>query len=695
MKKKIGISYTKTLFQNYWNWFTLTDLAGDFELVKLSFEENNIEDIYQCDGFILTGGVDVHPSFYNGETNYDNNPGAFQPERDQFEAKIYWHAQLHQLPVLGICRGMQLINVLEGGKLIQDLDNGNARHKKEESDKEHAIVAENNTLLHKVTGTRSGHVNSAHHQAIDPNAIGLNLAVNAYDDDDEKIIEGLEFADKINKGFMLCVQWHPERIKEKEQNPFSENLKKQFLTAVKETNLKKLKVINPATEEIIKEITEDTQSSIAEKFSLLQKGQPSWAATSLEKRIEFIEKFYALLDDKKDDLARTLTSEMGKPLQQSYNELNGARSRIKFFIDNSAKWLAEEWITAEGNTKEKIVYEPLGIIANISAWNYPYLVGVNVFIPALIGGNAVFYKPSEYASLTGLAIRQLLIQSGVPENCFQVAIGKGEVGEYLLDLPLNGYFFTGSYRTGKYIAEKVASKLVPCQLELGGKDPLYVMDDVEDIDKVAGAALEGVVYNNGQSCCAVERIYVQEKIYDQFVQSYTREAAKMKVDDPLEKSTDIGPLSRKEQRDFLLEQLKDAEAKGAKVVYGGKAINRAGYFIEPAVVVDVNHEMRLMKEESFGPVVGIQKVKDDKEALALMQDTEYGLTAAVYSESFERAKSLMKQINTGTVYWNCCDRVSAGLPWSGRKHSGLGATLSYQGIRAFVQPKAYHIRKGS
>ena len=152
---------------------------------------------------------------------------------------------------------------------------------------------------------------------------------------------------------------------------------------------------------------------------------------------------------------------------------------------------------------------------------------------------------------------------------------------------------------------------------------------------------------------------------------------------------------RKEQKDFLLEQLKDAEAKGAKIAYGGEAINRAGYFIEPAVVVKVNHEMKLMREESFGPLVGIQKVKDDKEALELMQDTEYGLTAAVYSKSFERAEALMKQINTGTVYWNCCDRVSASLPWSGRKHSGLGATLSYQGIRAFVQPKAYHIRGGN
>jgi len=456
--------------------------------------------------------------------------------------------------------------------------------------------------------------------------------------------------------------------------------------------LKKLKIINPATEEVIKEVAEDTETTIAEKFSLLQTGQPHWSAIPLQKRITCIEKFYALLDEQKDDLAKTLTSEMGKPLQQSYNELNGARSRIKFFIDNSSKWLADEWITTEGATKEKISYEPLGIIANISAWNYPYLVGVNVFIPALIGGNAVFYKPSEYATLTGLAIQQLLYQSGIPENVFQTAIGKGEVGELLLQLPLNGYFFTGSYRTGKYIAEKVASKLVPCQLELGGKDPLYVMDDVDNIDNVAAAALEGVVYNNGQSCCAVERIYVHEKIYDQFVKSYTEQAGKMKIGDPSDASTEIGPLSRKEQKEFLLAQIKDAKNKGAVVLSGGNEIAGKGYFIQPTVLVNVNHDMKIMKEESFGPVTGIQKVKDDNEALKLMQDTEYGLTAAIYSKSFERAEALMKQINTGTVYWNCCDRVSASLPWSGRKHSGLGATLSYQGIRAFVQPKAYHIR---
>jgi len=342
--------------------------------------------------------------------------------------------------------------------------------------------------------------------------------------------------------------------------------------------------------------------------------------------------------------------------------------------------------------EEKISYEPLGAICNISAWNYPYLVGVNVFIPALIGGNAVFYKPSEYATLTGLHIQRMLVESGVPESVFQVVAGKGAVGELLLQLPLDGYFFTGSYRTGRTIAEKVASRLVPCQLELGGKDPLYVMDDVEDIDKVAAAALEGVVYNNGQSCCAVERIYVQEKVYDAFVRSYTEQAKKMVVGDPTDPATEIGPLSRQAQVTFLLDQVGDAVEKGAKLLYGGRRLERKGYFMEPAVLVDVHHGMKLMREESFGPVVGIQKVKDDAEAARLMADTEYGLTAAVYSKSYERAEQVLKQLNTGTVYWNCCDRVSAGLPWSGRKHSGLGMTLSYQGIRAFVQPKAYHVR---
>jgi acyl-CoA reductase-like NAD-dependent aldehyde dehydrogenase len=453
-----------------------------------------------------------------------------------------------------------------------------------------------------------------------------------------------------------------------------------------------MQVINPATEEIIEEVAEDTEGLVQEKHKILREGHARWAALAVEERVGCIARFNELLEKEKEVLAETLTSETGKPLQQAYNELNGARGRIKYFVEHSAKWLAEEWVVTEGATREKIVYEPLGIVANISAWNYPYLVGVNVFIPALIGGNGVMYKPSEYSTLTGLHICRLLYEAGVPENAFQIVIGGRKAGEWLLELPLNGYFFTGSYRTGRSIAERVASKLVPCQLELGGKDPLYVMDDVEDVVKVAGAALEGVVYNNGQSCCAVERIYVQEGIYDAFVESYTDQLRQLVVGDPREKATEIGPLSRPGQLEFLMQQIGDAVEKGARLLYGGRKIGQRGYFMEPAVLVNVDHGMKLMMDESFGPVVGIQKVRDDAEAVGLMADTEYGLTAAVYSKSYERAEQVMRRLNTGTVYWNCCDRVSATVPWSGRKRSGLGSTLSYQGIRAFVQPKAYHIR---
>jgi acyl-CoA reductase-like NAD-dependent aldehyde dehydrogenase len=400
-----------------------------------------------------------------------------------------------------------------------------------------------------------------------------------------------------------------------------------------------------------------------------------------------------LLLEQIESLAAVLTSEVGKPLQQSRNEINGACKRIQWLTQNATKYLADEIMTDEEGMQEKISYEPLGVVCNISAWNYPYLVGVNVFIPALLGGNAVMYKPSEYATLTGLQIEKLLKEAGVPEDVFQVAIGKGDVGEYLLDLPFDGYFFTGSYKTGKYIYERVAPKMVPCQCELGGKDPLYVADDVNDIKAVAAATADGAFYNNGQSCCAVERIYVHENVYDQYVDEFLKEVKTYKIGLPTDEGVYVGPLSRKEQLHFLEGQIDDATSKGANILTGGKKEGKKGYYFQPTVLTDVNHQMAVMKEESFGPVIGIMKVKDDNEAAELMQDTEYGLTASVYSCSQERAEAILKSLNTGTGYWNCCDRVSAALPWSGRKKSGFGSTLSYAGIRAFVKPKALHLRR--
>ena len=453
-----------------------------------------------------------------------------------------------------------------------------------------------------------------------------------------------------------------------------------------------MQIINPATEEIIREIEEDTKESIAKKFQLLQFAQPAWQEVSLAERTEILKRFSDLLEKNIEHLALTLTSEVGKPLQQSRNEINGARTRIKWLTENAEKYLSDETMTLEKGLEEKISYEPLGVICNISAWNYPYLVGVNVFVPALLAGNAVMYKPSEYATLTGLEIEKLLKQAGVPENIFHVAAGAKEVGELLLELPFDGYFFTGSYKTGKYIYEKVASKMVPCQCELGGKDPLYVADDVADIKAVAAGTADGAFYNNGQSCCAVERIYVHEKIYDKYVDEFVREVRSWKTGLPTEEGIYLGPLTRKDQLNILEQQVSDALQKGATIVTGGNRINGKGYFFEPTVLTNVNHEMSVMKDESFGPIIGIMKVKNDEEAIQLMQDTEYGLTAAVYSSDKARAEKILQQINTGSGYWNCCDRVSAPLPWSGRKHSGFGVTLSHAGLRAFVKPKAWHLR---
>jgi acyl-CoA reductase-like NAD-dependent aldehyde dehydrogenase len=250
---------------------------------------------------------------------------------------------------------------------------------------------------------------------------------------------------------------------------------------------------------------------------------------------------------------------------------------------------------------------------------------------------------------------------------------------------------------------------VPCQCELGGKDPLYVANDIADIKAVAAGTADGAFYNNGQSCCAVERIYVHEKVYDRYIDEFVKEVQSWKIGSPVEEGTYIGPLSRKEQLNVLENQVADAVSKGATVLTGGKKItgqarlpsrvgsdvNDAvgqGYYFEPTVLVNVNHTMSVMKDESFGPVIGIMKVKDDEEAMQLMQDTEYGLTASVYSSDKKRASAILQQINAGTGYWNCCDRVSAALPWSGRKHSGFGVTLSHAGLRAFVKPKGYHLK---
>jgi acyl-CoA reductase-like NAD-dependent aldehyde dehydrogenase len=453
-----------------------------------------------------------------------------------------------------------------------------------------------------------------------------------------------------------------------------------------------LNILNPANGRVLAELPQDTSESVAAKYRAARAVQPAWAAAPLATRLAAIHRFREEIVREADRLAAILTSEVGKPIKQARNELNGLLGRLDFFLSAAESTLAPRQVYDEGGMREVISHEPLGVIANISAWNYPYFVGANVFVPALLTGNAVLYKPSEFATLTGLEIGKLLHLSGIPQDVFAVVIGAGEVGRAVLAQPVDGVFFTGSYATGSRIAQEVGPRMTKLQLELGGKDPTYVCEDV-DIAAAAGSLADGAMYNAGQSCCSVERIYVHAKIHDAFVDAFVKEVQAFRVGDPTSEDTYIGPLTRAPQLDVLERQVADAKAKGARLLVGGARLPAPGNWFQPTVFGHVNHSMDLMREESFGPVIGIQKVDSDDEAVRLMNDTEYGLTAGVYTKDEARARTILAQVHTGSVYWNCCDRVSPRLPWSGVGHSGVGLTLSTYGIETFTRPKAWHLKQ--
>lgn len=453
-----------------------------------------------------------------------------------------------------------------------------------------------------------------------------------------------------------------------------------------------LSIHNPATGALITDLPADDAATVASKADQARAAQLGWARVPLAERKACITRFRAGIVAELDALAATMTHETGKPIKMSRNELNGLLGRVDFFLAELDSTTATQTVFSEGGMTEQIEHAPLGVVANISAWNYPWFVGGNVFIPALLTGNAVLYKPSEYAAMTGLAMARLLHAAGVPRDVFVPLVGGAAVGEALLAQKVDGLFFTGSYATGARIARAMGPRMVKLQLELGGKDPTYVCDDA-DPKAAAESLADGAMYNTGQSCCSVERIYVHEKIHDAFVAAFVDTVRTFKVGDPMAEDTYIGAITRAPQLEVLDAQVLDAKAKGATLLAGGHRLPGPGNWYAPTVFADVNHGMALMQEESFGPIIGIQKVAGDEEAVRLMNDTRYGLTAGVFTPNETRAKALLAQVNAGSVYWNCCDRVSPRLPWSGYGDSGVGLTLSTYGIQTFTRPKAWHLRQ--
>ncbi len=358
-----------------------------------------------------------------------------------------------------------------------------------------------------------------------------------------------------------------------------------------------LSIINPATGALITEVPSDDAATVAFKAAHARAAQPRWRAVPLAERKACIACFRGLVVRDLDLLASTLTQDTGKPISQARNELNGLLGRIDFFLGAVTEATGTQTVFSESGMREQIEHLPLGVVGNISAWNYPWFVGGNVFIPALLTGNTVLYKPSEFAILTGLEIARLLHEAGVPKDVFMPLIGAGGVGAALLEQRIDGLFFTGSFATGVKIAQLLGLRLIKLQLELGGKDPTYVREDA-NVKHAAESLADGAMYNTGQSCCSVERIYVHESIYDAFVNHFVDTVETFKLGDPTLDSTYFGAITRTPQLDVLDAQVNDAKAKGATLLLGGHRLPGPGNWYAPTVFSNVSHAMDLMRRKA-------------------------------------------------------------------------------------------------
>lgn len=445
-----------------------------------------------------------------------------------------------------------------------------------------------------------------------------------------------------------------------------------------------LECINPTNGEILERLTEDDRRTIHEYFQCLRTGQKRWGMLSQAERAERLKTFGQLIDEQRKELARLLSMEVGKPLVQAREEIQ----RSVQFVEEYLAALSDadaEGVPRNGSSAH-IEREPLGVIAHISTWSSPWQIGLHNLVPALMSGNAVLYKPSERAALNGQAIGRLLKEAGVPEDVFAVIIGDGYVGDFLLDERVAGVFFTGSFSTGRMISEKLATRLIPRQMELGGKDGVYICDDV-DPEVAARVVTDGAFYNCGQNCFSVERVYVHETVYQRVIEATCERVASYKMGSPLKPDTFLGPMIGKEQLGALEYQVADALQKGAQVLAGGRAKGGKGYFFEPTILTEVDHRMLVMREETSGPAIALQRVGGDEEAASLLADSQYGMTASVFTASQKRATRLLGELDVGTVYWNDCGPRDP-RPCMGRRHSGFGAEETDR----FTRPKAWFMK---
>jgi len=423
--------------------------------------------------------------------------------------------------------------------------------------------------------------------------------------------------------------------------------------------------------------------------------QKPWAARPLEDRIALVKAGVAALTAMKEEIAEELARQMGRPIRFGQGEMGGVNARTDYMASIAAETLAPHMIEDSNAFRRYIAREALGVVFVIAPWNYPFLTAINTIVPALIAGNTVILKHASQTLVAGERLAQAFHAAGVPEDVFQNVVLDHATTESLIKARAFDFVnFTGSVAGGQAIERAAAGTFTPLGLELGGKDPGYVRADA-NLDTAVDTLMDGAMFNSGQCCCGIERIYVHESLYDAFVEKAVAWVNGLKLGSPLDPETTLGPMAHARFAKVVREQVAEAIAAGAKPLIDAKrfAADDGGAYLAPQVLVDVDHSMRVMTEESFGPVVGIMKVRDDAEALALMNDSPYGLTASVWTDDYETAAKIGAQIETGTVFMNRADYLDPALCWTGCKDTGRGGSLSYLGFHSVTRPKSYHLKK--
>ena len=458
----------------------------------------------------------------------------------------------------------------------------------------------------------------------------------------------------------------------------------------------KIRVTNPATGVVLAELPAATAADVQAAILRARAAQPAWNAIGGKARARILSKFLELLNRQRSEVAALITSEAGKPeVEALLTELIPALDSAQFCAENAEKFLRPERIRHRNpimKTKQGyLLREPHGVIGIISPWNYPFSIPTTEVLAALAMGNAVVLKPSELTPLCALRLQVMLRQAGVPDGVFEVVVGDGSAGAALIAdaQPVDKIVFTGSVRTGKQVAQAAAAKLIPVVLELGGKDPMIVLDDA-DVEVAASAAVWGAFVNAGQTCLSVERCYVHKSILQQFLAACTEKTGRLRVGDGSRTDIEVGPMIHERQLAIVEQHVRDAESRGAKVLVGGKRLTELGpNFYAPTVITNVDHTMALMRDETFGPVLPIMPFDSDDEAVHLANDSEFGLAASIWTRNRARGEALARRIQAGTVMVNDCltGFAISEAPHGGIKSSGIGRTHGRMGLEEMVRVK--------